>query len=183
MSLTELDTLFGPATPPPYVGPGEETFSPRTLACLDAQSAKLIKDLFATATEGLGLTRLTHECCIVLWLLDENGEIWFALEEVTYTDELGQRYHHPISRSIPFDPAIEFLRLGHPSLIAGERRARIGGEIVYDESFGTNGWIISNKSGRYGSKNRPQKREHLEAAARVWEKFGITMDIHYLGVE
>ncbi|WP_141105632.1 hypothetical protein [Rhizobium sp. R635] len=152
---------------------------PRSLHKLDGHSASLLREYFQTAKRGLGVTKLNHLCLIILWLMDESGTIWFALEEAYSADHSGSHIHHPVSRvwSLPS----KYLKLGHPALLSGDpKKARIGGEIVYDPDFGEHEWVISNKSGRFGPNSKKQPREHLEKAAEVWKQFGIDLDVHYL---
>ncbi|MBY5819039.1 hypothetical protein [Rhizobium leguminosarum] len=179
MTSDTLTEKFGAAIAPTYTNPGEVKAKPKSLHKLDITSSSLLKAYLKTASDGLGITKVNHGCLLILWLLDENGEIWFALEEA-FKEAPGENLHHPMSRFWPFDPNSNFLKLGHPSLLDRPQKARIGGEIIYDPEFGSHGWVISNKSGRYGSRAKDQPEKHLTEAASVWNAFGISFDIYYI---
>ena len=115
---------------------------------LENTSLKLIKEVFKEFP--------------ILWVLDCNGNIFFAVEEVV--DSATKETKCPLPRKLKVP--INHEKIGHPSLLDGVK-ARIGGEILFDEA--NNQWYIFNKSGRYGKKDSTQNF-HLENDARLFKK-------------
>ena len=70
------------------------------------------------------------------------------------------------------------MKLGHPSLIKCAN-ARIAGEINFDMNAATPGWVISNKSGRYGLR-KSTTQAHLDNIVSVFSKYGITLTPYFI---
>ncbi|ADZ71076.1 hypothetical protein SL003B_2653 [Polymorphum gilvum SL003B-26A1] len=108
--------------------------------------------------------------------MDEDGDIWFAMEEALNL-ETG-RSEFPAPRAVPL--ASTHRKLGHPSLLENSaKHARIGGEIVYDPLFGEKGWVLSNSSGRYGT-SPDRRKEHLDNVAARFGNYGLVFDVYYI---
>lgn len=168
------DDKFGRPITAKEVSDAERSCLPTSLQRLDRASAASLTKYMQTAVDGLKIPQVNHQCLIVLWVIDEHDRIWFSLEEAV--DEASHSLLYPLPRV--WDLPDGHVKLGHPSLTTNGV-ARIGGEIIYDPEFGANGWVISNKSGRYGFGEH-RTREHLENAAAEWRSFGIELDMHYI---
>ena len=103
---------------------------------------------------------------IILWLVDQNGDIIFAIEEAV-ADGLPldvprhRRAEHKVGKA----------KLGHPALIAG-RKARVAGEIYYDPR--DNVWKINMNSGRY-SAAYDRSLKHLSNVRMRFADFAILL--------
>ncbi|WP_050999893.1 hypothetical protein [Sinorhizobium fredii] len=171
--MTKLDKLYGPCLPPGKpINQHELDHLPRTLQRLDENSAPLLIDYLARQN-GLFIPNAFPVTCHVLWVVDEPGEVWFSSEEIIQDD--GELIGI-LPKKISARPK-EFIKLGHPSLLTGNRFARLGGELVYDPVDGVD-WCITNSSGRYGLREH-QKAEHLEAVAGKFAQHGLHCWTHF----
>ncbi|EUB97264.1 hypothetical protein PMI07_000840 [Rhizobium sp. CF080] len=170
----QLDAMFGCCDPAGRtIEDPERHFSPQSLQRLDEDTAPLIRRYMELACDGLRLPGVLHRTHPMLWLIDKPGDVWTAIEEVI--DAETGAYLYPLSRSQSSKPG--HVRLGHPSLvIARNKHARIGGEIKY--SAAANKWIISNRSGRYGTRPN-QTQAHLAAAASRFMEFDIELTVSF----
>lgn len=172
----ELDQLFGESLPAGKpILPHEEAKWPRSIVQLTAETAPHLL-AYLDREHPMELPKLYPESCHVLWLIDRQGEIWFAAEELI--DSEGQ-FIGVMPRSLLAKPRTT-TKLGHPSLLPdkSDLTARIGGELVYDPVDGKD-WCITNASGRYGT--RPgQTEDHLEAAARKFTEHGIHCWVYFI---
>ncbi len=162
----DLDQHYGVAVHPHMLGPLEAELKPRSLLRLDAASAKHLGTLMRLAFD------LVLASCVfcetpILWVIDEVGQVWFALEEIVDIETREflyprfKRFRHKISK------------LGHPALIEGGR-GRIGGELIFDDVGNPPAWYISNGSGRYGLTPGRTAR-HLEEAALLFIEYGLDL--------
>lgn len=172
----DLDTTYGKALPPKKIEPFEKTHRPLSLLPLNAETAKLIKALFKTALDGLSISCTVFGVLPLLWVIDSDGTLWIALEEV-YDGEK-ERYLWPRARGFKIQDG--WVRLGHPALIDGAP-GRIGGEIIYDGDAEVPGWYISNSSGRYGMRHSSEP-DHLENAAKKFRELEIEISVSWQGV-
>lgn len=160
------------------VDPIEREMAPASLTELSDATAPIILKYMETAVEGLKIPQVAHDMLPILWVLDEEGRINLALEEVYEDAEQGRRF--PLARGINVPSG--FRKLGHPSLIHSEEKvARIGGELLYDPDpeFGIEGWVITNSSGRFGyGEHRVEK--HLQNVVNVFAAYGITVDAYFI---
>ena len=169
-----MDHRFGPACAPQFNHDAERTCRPRSLQKLDARSGPSLKVHMDLARGGLGIATLTCSSLPILWAVDEEGVLWFAMEEVVSQADSQFMYALPREFELPDG----HIKLGHPCLIGG-RKGRIAGELLFDPEFGEHGWVISNKSGRFGfGEDRVQA--HLENAAAEFQAYGILLDIYYI---
>ncbi|WP_158775601.1 hypothetical protein [Rhizobium sp. H4] len=154
--------------------PVELSAMPRSLQVLTEETAPALKSLIDAASSQ-PLAEVVYATSPILWLVDEAGNIRFAMEEVL-NRETGN-LHFILPRNGP--PLRPFeARLGHPSLLEPgnpeTKVARIGGELFYAPIRGRSPWVLSNNSGRYGK--RPHiRREHLENVNEVFAGFGISL--------
>ena len=169
----QLDALYGPA----LVAGGngiqlhEWILSPYSRQTLDKTSGAAL----ATYLEQVALLHLNNlfpEIFHLLWIVDEDGELWFSLEEVV--DQSGVTIGI-FPKSVQARP-LNLQKLGHPTLLGNaSKRARIGGEIVFDPDDPDRSgrkFCLTNASGRYGLRPS-QRREHLEAVAGKFEENGL----------
>lgn len=170
---TTLDIAFGPAFRPNDVSELEFTTRPLSLQKLNAETAASLEAYMSCAAE-LRVPRVIHEVSPILWIVDEVGDLWFSLEEVI--NRADRRYVYPLRRG--FALPREHAKLGHPSLIEGAR-ARIGGELLFDEDAEGGPWVITNKSGRYGFG--PDRTEsHLRKVVEVFRRHNIRVGSIYI---
>lgn len=168
-----LDALYGPALPAGGNGiqPHEMSVSPRSRQKLDQRSAVGLADYLAQLLD-LRLSNLFPEIFHLLWIVDEDGDLWFSVEEVI--DGSGATIGI-LPKAVQARP-LNLQKLGHPTLIGDQRKlGRIGGELVFDpndpEGSGRS-FCLTNASGRYGL--RPGQRvEHLQAVAGKFAENGL----------
>ncbi|WP_439551820.1 hypothetical protein [Falsiroseomonas sp.] len=163
----DLDALYGVPLDPTRVDDHERTRKPRSLVRLDAASAVRLRLLVVAAQQGLGVARYVYSELPILWVIDQGGTLWFALEEVI--DAATHAFVSPRLRGTPTTPSQQ--RLGHPALLGGEK-GRIGGEIIFDLGERPYRWFITNASGRYGLR-AGREHIHLENAAKLFSGHDI----------
>ncbi|MBB3568725.1 hypothetical protein [Rhizobium sp. BK491] len=172
MTSTELDELYGtcdlPARP---VAQHELNYRPMSHMTLNDETAAFLKSYMDQAAP-VKLYHPSAQTSHILWLIDENGVMHIAVEEIINEDGtlIGVLPKSILARP----PKDELRKLGHPSLLPpGQTKARIGGEIGYDPG-GHDGreWCLTNESGRFGTC--PGRTEaHLQAACGIFEDFDI----------
>ncbi|MBC2775605.1 hypothetical protein H6M51_22325 [Rhizobium sp. AQ_MP] len=170
----ELDMLYGPARPAGGNGvqPHELTLHPRSWQKLDSASATAL-DAYLARAAALHLSNLFPEIFHLLWIVDEEGDLWFSVEEVV--DQSGVTIGM-LPKTVQARP-LNLMKLGHPALIADPLKlGRIGGEVVFDpddpDDSGRN-FCLTNASGRYGLRSG-QRREHLQSVAGKFEENGLS---------
>ena len=153
--------------------PHEQAWKPDSLQHLTKDAAEHLKAYMDTAA-GLKVPRVIHGNAVVLWIVDEDGEIHVAMEEL---------FHEKAGVLATVRPRADWVKiantvkLGHPSLVEGDvKNARIGGEIVYDA--GAARWEINNFSGRFGMRKWQEKR-HLEAVAGKFNTWNIHLYVKF----
>lgn len=171
-----LDEKFGAAVRPEYFSNIEKHKFPDSRQKLDLASASLLRDYLESAKRGLLIPRVVHQASIVLWLIDEAGDCWFCVEEM-YKADAGNKVF-PRLNEIDYPKGYE--KLGHPSLIEAQD-ARIGGEIAWSNGArgGSAGWLLSNKSGRYGIR-RDIKEDNLVNACILFQSYGIPVQPYFI---
>ena len=116
--------------------------------------------------------RLGEACVrdlVILWLVDADGRILFAWEELVVNGEPQQVPKHV---RLPLMAGCE--KLGHPSLIdCGQ--ARIAGELFFDETTSSPAWRLNNRSGRYGI-HETRRPEHLANVSKALREKGILVE-------
>lgn len=170
--LTDLDDEFGPLVVPLRVDPWEQKWVPLSLSKLEASSALSIKRHMEEVTNGWLVGRVLMTDVLIIWLVDEHGLIWFAVEELVPD---GQHKGLPKFQRFPLTERLP--KLGHPALLghpplAGFRAARIAGEIQFNVVNGE--WSINNGSGRYGL-DKSRNARHLSNVVRIFRDFGILL--------
>ena len=179
MSVVEkfnmLDEFFGRALPPSLCpNNSEERYTPKSLEKLDANSGRKLRSLLHEIENGVNLSKFTFHSLSILWVLDELGDIYFAVEEVV--DSRGEnRFPKPYNLN---DLPRGREKLGHPSLIKCEK-ARIAGEIKYDMGADSPTWNIDNNSGRYGLRKETEKT-HLDNVSKEFAKHGILLEAWFI---
>lgn len=174
-TVEDLDKRYGVAIPPKYWSNIEKFKKPASLQLLDPTTAPVLQAYLTTATDGLEITRTNHQTIILLWLMDEEGQIWFCVEEAFKDDAEISVY--PRLDGVKYPDGYE--KLGHPSLILAAK-ARIGGELIWDIPEDSEPrWMITNKSGRYGIREDifPQ---HIDNIAKKFEDLGVKLKPHHI---
>lgn len=168
MSLTVQFGACSPAARP--ISDAERSFKPASLQKLDSSTAPSLKSYIDSAS-GLLATQVVGYYCAMLWVVDEQGDIHFALEELVDKATGDTVAVKPREDLGPMEGTI---KLGHPALISDpSKNARIGGEIRYDRI--AKQWEINNRSGRYGTRTQATP-SHLEEAAKKFNAFcGIVL--------
>lgn len=151
-----------PASAPKDV---EKAYNPASLDELNEHSAPLLKAYMESAVKGLKLPRVIHDTVVLLWLISEQEKVLFAAEEVV--DKTTGEFWSIRSRDDRLPIPANKIRIGHPSLLPTgiDKRARIGGEIIYAADEGR--WYINNSSGRFGFRSH-QTLANLQAAASLF---------------
>jgi len=168
-----LDDIFGEAVAPKYIDEAEKIKKPNSVQKLETNTAQLLLELMKTVENGLGVSEFVYSRVPILWVVDEQGEIWFSLEEIY--DSTSENYLFANSKNNKNHD--NYLKLGHPALIDG-RSGRIGGELIFD-NFNNPRWTISNASGRYGLI-KGRKEEHLTSVAKEFNRFKIKLSEQFL---
>jgi hypothetical protein len=150
-----------------------EQLPPRSLSMLTPETAKHLEGFMNSVEVAWNVGSLFMARTTILWIVDLEGNIRFAIEEYVDGDNTTEvsnsmyqdvPYHKTTS---PYKPVLpKSTKLGHPSLVScGE--ARIGGEILFDSTpeDAVKRWYINAQSGRYGVwVTRADRRiEHLQA--------------------
>lgn len=168
-----LDELYGPAAPAGGRGIQQHEFGiqPRSRQKLDAESGPALRAYLERVSE-LRLANVFPEVYAVLWIVDEDGDLWFAVEEVV--DAQGNLIG-VFPKETQAQP-LSYFKLGHPTLVGAESKlARIGGEVVFDPDDPKGSghkFCVTNDSGRYGA--RPgQREEHLAAVTGKFADNGL----------
>ena len=159
----ELDLLYGECLAPNRVDGIECLVSPQSMHALDASSAAPLSLLMKAAEAGLGVVKYVYCEMPILWVVDRNGKLWFAVEEIV--EETTKRFFQARLRGLKVPEG--YSRLGHPALIKGAE-GRIGGEILFDTE--NSGWYITNASGRYGLVKGRQE-VHLRNVRSLFSEF------------
>ncbi len=167
MPDVSLDDLYGPSRPPAgEVKLLESRVRPAYLRRLDGESGAQLWSVLQAVAQGLETARVVFDLYPLLWVIDANGDAWFAMEECwdVQTGRLaGLSQRDPGLR----DPRWE--KTGHPAMLMDDPSARIGGEIAFHGRH--RAWMITNASGRYGYRPGTALR-HLEAAAALFALHG-----------
>jgi hypothetical protein len=181
MSRGALDQIFGPLIPPQSFRAGqsgyqpwEDRYSPYSLSMLSSITAAPLRQVMNDTAAGWKIGEVLTNDTLIIWLVDAGGQIWFALEELVMND---QPAGVPKLQTIGLTARAD--KLGHPSLV-GCASARIGGEIFFDSTRAPPGWIINNKSGRYGV-HPSRTLAHLKNVAGQFAGFGISLTTHFIG--
>ncbi len=175
-TLTDLDLQFGVAIEPVRNFSGvavyawENDYQPDSLTRLTRTSAERLKGLLDEIRRGSAAGNVLVNDIIFLWVGDDPGAIWFALEEM---------FHDGVPTGRPkyqtFEPTAGIAKLGHPALISAQK-GRIGGEIYLNPDAATPAWIFNNRSGRYG-RHKSRTFRHLKNAANQFRSFGIELEL------
>ncbi|MEP0961211.1 MAG: hypothetical protein ABJQ70_22085 [Roseobacter sp.] len=111
-----LDKKFGVPFVPHDIQPTEKEKSPRSLQKLTSASAIALDKYTCAADDGLLIPQVNHDVLPILWVVDQNGEVYFGMEEVVSLAD--HTFLYPLSRK--FDVPSGHAKLGHPSLLGGD---------------------------------------------------------------
>jgi hypothetical protein len=174
LALTTLSDQLGELLEPTRVDELEAEIKPQSLQKLTPETAKWLLQFMKATEEGLGVTRYVYCELPILWVVDKNGDIWFAVEEIVSI--VSRQFSIPRLRNTGITDG--HARLGHPALL-GASSGRIGGEIIFDVRAKHPSWFISNASGRYGLR-RGRRPEHLSKAREKFDSHGINLSEHFI---
>src|SRR4051812_45589969 len=108
-----LDEQFGPAINPKYLYDCEmPDRAPSSLSKLDVPSARSLKRHMDEIAAGWRLGRVLHYDILVIWLVDEAGDVRFAIEELVWK---GIPTGRPKFRNLGLTERMP--KLGHPCLV------------------------------------------------------------------
>lgn len=79
--LIDLDLSYGKAIIPKEIEGYEQDETPVTVENLDSNNAPKLLEYMSTSNNGLKLTKLISEQLPILWVIDEHGDLRFAIEE------------------------------------------------------------------------------------------------------
>lgn len=176
MAGLDLDQMFGPVLSKPAYTRDVERDAQLSLICeLNAAIARDLAMLSELANSSPLFRPVALGLCL-LWVVDVSGRVLIGLEMVCEKDLL--HTHYPRMRGVPLDASVD--SLGHPLLVQNGG-ARIGGELFLDTDGhgGPWGWVVSNKSGRYGFGEHRQE-QHLNNVANAFVQAGVPVTTHYL---
>lgn len=173
----DLNLEFGELIEPqtrgirPAVSGCERIHFPRSRYKLDNASVDRLKSVMEEVERGWWIGRVLFYDVLIIWVIDEVGDLWFAIEELVLRGLPTGHPRHPnlILREEDAD------KLGHPSLI-NCRKGRIGGQIYFDTNNAAPRWIIDPYSGRYGL-HPTRTRAHLVNAAKKFSDLGVTLHV------
>ncbi|BCJ91354.1 hypothetical protein IZ6_20890 [Terrihabitans soli] len=168
---TDLNALYGAVFDPGAdVREPEKARRQQTLFALNKYHGTL-KAMMAAAEKKAPASYCLFNEFSYLWLVNAKGAILLALEETLESSDSETTY--PAARSCKL--ISKDMKLGHPALLASQKGARIAGEIMFDLTSKPPGWIINNRSGRYGSAKIGRTRDHLVNVAKLFKKYDITV--------
>lgn len=176
----DLDRIFGQALGPAgnKIHSGEDRYQPSslTVTALLKQSPIAHSKIIAYMLSVQNGCKITSYLCgsvTILWIVDRSGQIRMAVEEAYRINP--KFVTIPILRENTRGSAGWF-KLGHPSLVQNEDAlARIGGELQFVEDV----WLLTNRSGRYGTLS-DRRKEHLENVAQCLQQFGLRVEPDFL---
>lgn len=168
----ELDQDFGVPRKPEKVDVWEQNIKPLSLSRLE-DAANTLKSLTELADQALVQADLRVKT--FLWVMDGNGEIFVAIEELAPKTPAAPHSGFPRRRA--FGHPAEEKKLGHPTLIdAGE--ARIAGEIAFDRQQNSSSLqlVLNANSGRYCRQN-PPSRQQVHRIADKFRAYGLAIEV------
>jgi hypothetical protein len=168
-----LDAKYGPALPALQRGPDwwERRHSPHSLTRLEPSTAAPLKYVMDQVTSGWLVGHVLLNEVTIIWIVDNPGDLWFAVEELVSNGAPTGRPKHRVDNAP---------KLGHPSLVGCEH-ARIAGEIFFDASGAPPKWTLNNRSGRYGihETRTPEQLDNVRALFKEVDIMLTRDDIFY----
>jgi hypothetical protein len=192
-----LDELYGRSIPPegdkhrPDGYDPHEMLPPRSLSILSAETAEHLKGFMKSVEAAWAIGNLFMARTTVLWLVDKDGDIRFAVEEYVHNSEMAE-FSEAWYQDIPYHRITDdydFLlptntKLGHPSLVSCQE-ARIGGEIRFYSLDGADHktWNLNAHSGRYGAwvTHAQRRKSHLWNAKYRFRDHGVALKLDAKG--
>ena len=173
--MDKLGELFGPLAGPIKVEVWEKDAKPASLVLVtDDVAARLGQQMRLAIHDPIA--RIFWRQAVLLYVVDRNGSIWLALEEIAErTGEIPPEF--TVARQRFADFTAQLRKFGHPTLVDGQP-ARIAGEILleYDEESKTFAWEINAKSGRY-NKGAERTEAHLNNVAEALSKLDVNLSL------
>ncbi len=170
-----LDELYGIPRLPDNIDKWEKNTKPVSLSLLDAKLATDLNNAKELADNKL--FRAAEKSKTYLWVMDLNGEILIAIEEISIDQPNAPYSGYPRRRG--YRHPSEQKKLGHPTLVNGDK-ARIAGELALDDDDISQKlkWIINANSGRY-CKQLPPDKFQLDNVAKLFNSFGLDVEVDY----
>ncbi|MER9628345.1 MULTISPECIES: hypothetical protein [unclassified Mesorhizobium] len=170
----DLDAEFGELREPERIMSWEKERSPNSLCTVDVGLLAALSSLRDCAQSPL--LKSAAQTQNYLWVMDANGDIKIAVEEIAVLDGKPDIRGYPRRRG--YKHPSEDQKLGHPTLLDGGK-ARIAGELALDLHDDKLLWILNANSGRY-CKQKPPSKSQVDAAAYLIQGMGLDIEIDYL---
>jgi len=151
----ELSEKYGNPRWPSKVHGWEAGRAPRSLSRLDEATGEALVR-FKSANQD-SLFKFAAKCVTYLWVMDVDGVVHISVEELALMPDGTDVTGYPRRRDFPVHP-VEEKKLGHPTLVNGER-ARMGGELFLDNTCSELCWYINVNSGRYCKDAPPSETQ------------------------
>ncbi|MBL8576059.1 MAG: hypothetical protein JNK47_02440 [Mesorhizobium sp.] len=168
-----LDEIFGVARLPERIDKWEQGRSPESLCSFDDKTATALVKLQECVQSNL--LKFDARTKSFLWAIDADGGLTLALEEIAVRPPEAPQAGYARRRG--FRHPVEEKKLGHPTLVGGGK-ARIAGELAFDENGGSLRWVLNANSGRY-CKQLPPTKTQIDAAANLFKTFGMEVKVDY----
>jgi hypothetical protein len=169
-------SIFGDLVTAQSVNSTEEKATPVSIHTLNAQSAVVLKSFMECRPNDFAISRFLFSEIAILWAVNRDNEIKFALEEAVSEENENIRFPKPKRLRISYLP---FTKIGHPGLVGPPFEARISGDIYFDASPRVNRWVITNQSGRFGL-NCGRLESQLIAVAERFAHYGINLTPYFI---
>ena len=169
-----LDIEFGELRAPEKIMAWEKGRRPNSLCTVDANLLMTLSALRDCAQSQL--LKSAAQTQNYLWIMDDNGDIKIAIEEIAILDGKPDTRGFPRRRG--YKHPSEDQKLGHPTLLDGGD-ARIAGELALDLDGNRLLWVLNANSGRYCKQKPPSKRQ-VDATAKLIRDMGLDIQVDYL---
>jgi hypothetical protein len=161
----------------------EDGRHPLSRFTIDGESIQFLNDFFKAAQSPI----FRHAALemVFIWAIDEDCKLHLAIEELAVDG--GHLNVQGVPRPRKLEATQNFMKLGHPTLIVGDRKfARIAGELYLTRSKANSRtlvWGINAESGRYckdpdqltgaNMKTRRPTKTQLENVKAMLESYGL----------
>lgn len=168
-----MDSQFGSVRSPEKIDKREEGRRPESISTLNGSLAGNLEKLKALAQ--CDLFRFAARAKNYIWAMDEAGKIVIAVEELALDRPEADYTGYPRRRG--YKHPSEEKKLGHPTLLNGGK-ARIAGELAFDDDDDGLVWVLNANSGRY-CKQMPPTNAQIDAVAGVFKGLGVDVKVDY----
>ncbi|MCY0149774.1 hypothetical protein OEG84_19195 [Hoeflea sp. G2-23] len=167
----DLDETFGVLRGAERIEEWENGRSPLSLSSLDTELAQRLAELSRIVQSNLLKPAARTQSYI--WAVTEDGSIKISVEELSIRQPEATFSGYPRRRG--YKHPSEDKKLGHPTLLDGQK-ARIAGELAFDEKEGGLHWVLNASSGRYCRHMPPSEKQIQNVAARFLE-LGVDVSV------